>query len=105
MFSAVVTPPHVVVSERKAVKVTCEGINFYKPTYTWLKNGEPISGNTSGLFLHIHSNVLLMPFAYSKTSGNYTCVVKDQWGTARESTVIEVYKGNISISFVSIHLL
>ena len=85
------------ISERKTVKVICKGINFYKPTYSWLKNGVPISG--SGLSFHIHSDVMLMPFAYIKSSGNYTCVVKDHWGIATASTVVEVYKGN------SYHLL
>ncbi|CAB4014071.1 fibroblast growth factor receptor 4-like isoform X1 [Paramuricea clavata] len=85
-------PPHVVISERKAVKVICEGINFYKPTYSWLKNGVPLSGSASGLSLLIHSDVMFMPFAYIKSSGNYTCVVKDHWGTATASTVVEVYK-------------
>jgi hypothetical protein len=86
----------VVQSEREAVIVTCEGINFYQPTYTWLKNGKAVS-NRSSLSLHIHSNVMFMPFVYLVNSGNYTCVVRDHWGTARASTVVEIYKGSYDI--------
>ena len=88
---AVVSPTHVVQSERQTVKLTCQGINFFRPSYTWLKNGEPVT-NISRLSLHIHSNVMLMPFAYRVNSGNYTCVVRDHSGSATASTVVEIYK-------------
>ena len=80
------------MSERETVRVECNGINFYKPFYSWLKNGKNIT-TSSSTSLHIDSNVLLLPFAYVKSSANYTCVVKDQWGRASASTVIEIYEG------------
>ncbi|XP_028412687.1 hemicentin-1-like isoform X1 [Dendronephthya gigantea] len=87
----VIDRTHVILAERGTVKVKCKGINFFKPTYSWLKNGEHINGK-SGLSLHIYSNVLFFPFADITSFGNYTCVVKDQWETATASTIIEVYK-------------
>lgn len=93
LLSVLIDPTHVIVAERGRVKVNCKGINFFRPTYTWLKNGKHIHVK-SGLSLHIYSNVLFLPFAYNASSGNYTCVVKDSWGTATASTIIRVYKGN-----------
>ncbi|XP_046852280.1 fibroblast growth factor receptor 2-like isoform X2 [Xenia sp. Carnegie-2017] len=86
-----INSPHIVEAESKSVKVVCLAINFYLPTYSWVKNGKTVSG-ISGSSLHIDNNVIFMAFAKKESSGNYTCIARDNWGTAAAFTYIEIYE-------------
>lgn len=95
-FLVTINPPHIVEAESKSVKLVCLAINFYLPTYSWVKNGKTVS-DISGLSLHIDNNVIFMAFAKKESSGNYTCIARDNWGTAAAFTYIEIYEGNYQI--------
>ncbi|NXC61674.1 HMCN1 protein, partial [Aleadryas rufinucha] len=82
-------PENISIVEKNPISLVCEASGIPLPAITWLKNGLPITLNSSVRILSGGRTLRLSP-AGSADEGHYTCVVTNAAGEARKDFHLSV---------------
>uniref|UniRef100_A0A8C3DQA4 Hemicentin-1 n=1 Tax=Corvus moneduloides TaxID=1196302 RepID=A0A8C3DQA4_CORMO len=82
-------PENISIVEKNPISLVCEASGIPLPAITWLKNGLPISLNSSVRILSGGRTLRLSP-AGAAHEGHYTCVVTNAAGEARKDFHLSV---------------
>ncbi|KAM4896067.1 hemicentin-1 [Sylvia borin] len=82
-------PENISTVEKNPISLVCEASGIPLPTITWLKNGLPITLNSSVRILSGGRTLRLSP-AGAADEGRYTCVVTNAAGEARKDFHLSV---------------
>ena len=66
----------------------CEASGLPRPTYTWLKDGRPLTSVPGDL--EVTANVLTFGVAHERHQGMYQCLASNTWGSAVSSAQVRV---------------
>ena len=76
-----VNPNPAVVGLGQSLTLTCQTDGFPKPSYSWKFNGKVIGDS---------QNTLQLASAQVLSTGNYTCMAKNTFGSAQETRLVNV---------------
>uniref|UniRef100_A0A8C3TT96 Hemicentin-1 n=1 Tax=Catharus ustulatus TaxID=91951 RepID=A0A8C3TT96_CATUS len=82
-------PENISTVEKNPISLVCEASGIPLPAITWLKNGLPITLNSSVRILSGGRTLRLSPVAVAD-EGHYTCVVTNAAGEARKDFYLSV---------------
>ncbi|XP_030135337.4 hemicentin-1 [Taeniopygia guttata] len=82
-------PENISTVEKNPISLVCEASGIPLPTITWLKNGLPITLNSSVRILSGGRTLRLSPVGVAD-EGHYTCVVTNAAGEARKDFYLSV---------------
>ncbi|OWK57262.1 Hemicentin-1 [Lonchura striata] len=82
-------PENISTVEKNPISLVCEASGIPLPTITWLKNGLPITLNSSVRILSGGQTLRLSPVGVAD-EGHYTCVVTNAAGEARKDFYLSV---------------
>ncbi|XP_067156720.1 hemicentin-1 [Apteryx mantelli] len=82
-------PENISIVEKNPVSLTCEASGIPLPSITWLKNGWPVTANSSVRILS-GGRTLRLTHTSVGDEGQYTCVVTNAAGEARKEFDLSV---------------
>ncbi|KFP01647.1 Hemicentin-1, partial [Calypte anna] len=83
-------PENLTVVVNNFISLTCEVTGFPPPDLSWLKNGKPISLDTSA-FIVTGARTLQIPRATLPDGGEYTCIARNQAGESQKKSFLTVF--------------
>uniref|UniRef100_A0A8C6YIL3 Hemicentin 1 n=1 Tax=Nothoprocta perdicaria TaxID=30464 RepID=A0A8C6YIL3_NOTPE len=82
-------PENISIVEKNPISLTCEASGIPLPLITWLKNGWPVTANSSVRILS-GGRTLRLTHTSVEDAGQYTCVVTNAAGEARKDFDLSV---------------
>uniref|UniRef100_A0A669QE89 Hemicentin 1 n=1 Tax=Phasianus colchicus TaxID=9054 RepID=A0A669QE89_PHACC len=91
-------PENISAVEKNPISLVCEASGIPLPSITWLKNGWPVTSNTSVRILS-GSRILRLTHTTVSDGGHYTCVVTNAAGEVKKDFYLSVLGKNTIVFF------
>ena len=78
-----------VVMEGETARLRCDVSGYPPPSVTWEKDGVAVTSESAKLYVQ-GDNTLVVPRVGIEDAGLYTCVAKNDMGTAKDLTYLQV---------------